>query len=123
MNTQIYDTINDIKDVINNNTNKVNFNLQKSDVYQDLIQKEDKILNILNDIDTKERESKYEYILNAPLHMIVKTLFKTLLEISSELYRNDDIVNLTHIFFKKERIIYTGIILVLIAIILILIKL
>ena len=121
MDTKSYETIKDFKDVIHNRNKDTSFNLEKSDIYQTLMKKEDKILDILSEIDQKDRESKYTFLLSSPLHIIIKKILDTIIDISKEIYDTTDITDIVFILLKKDRLVYTGIIILLFSFFLIII--
>jgi hypothetical protein len=59
--------------------------------------------------------------MNTPVHLIFQKLISTLRTITSEMYNAKDVMDIINIISKKERLIYTGVIFVIIALIMIII--
>lgn len=124
MNTHIYNSYDDIMKIVNNtdeNVDNKNFDLQTEDIYHKLMKKEDKILDVLTDIHQQKQENTLHYFMNTPVHLIFQKLISTLRTITSEMYNAKDVMDIINIISKKERLIYTGVIFVIIALIMIII--
>jgi|TARA_Y100000389_G_C17035953_1_gene305760 hypothetical protein len=124
MNTHIYNSYDDIMKIVNNtdeNVDNKNFDLQTEDIYHKLMKKEEKILDVLTDIHQQKQENTLHYFMNTPVHLIFQKLISTLRTITSEMYNAKDVMDIINIISKKERLIYTGVIFVIIALIMIII--
>lgn len=119
MNNHIKETIESVNKILENKVNN-NYNLEKFDTYQALMNKEEKVLDLINDIYKQKQESKQESksILTAPLHVTIGKTLNIITnvydELSSASTANDVIDSLT----KEERPMYIGIVFVILAIIL-----
>jgi hypothetical protein len=119
MNNHIKETIENVNKILENKVNN-NYNLEKFDTYQALMNKEEKVLDLINDIYKQKQESKQESksILTAPLHVTIGKTLNIITnvydELSSASTTNDVIDSLT----KEERPMYIGIVFVILAIIL-----
>lgn len=124
MNAHIYETVKDIEDIVNEK--KVNnFNLSKADEYQRLMNKEDKMINLLEDMQSskKKQATNYDFLISSPIHVVIFKLYTTILDIISELRHTKELMDILGVFLKKERIVYTGILFVLISILLMFVNL
>lgn len=111
-----YSEYNEIKDI-----------LQKSNVensYQQLMQKEDKVLDTVNQVvkyyrdqDIKEKEFVHQNV-----YSILSKLSETWKEILEEIVVIRSPSDLYHVFTKEDRVIYVGITMVIIALFLFLIE-
>jgi hypothetical protein len=109
MNTYVQETLNDIKDIVNGTRDNRNQSVHKnSDVYQNLMQKEDKVINLLNDIHQHEKEKRFTYLMNTPLHLIVVNLITTLNDIMRDLYHCKTASDMMGVVLQKDRMVYTG---------------
>jgi hypothetical protein len=124
MNAHIYETVKDIEDIVNEKKVK-NFNLSKEDEYQRLMNKEDKMINLLEDMQStkKKSETNYDFIISSPIHVVIFKLYTTILDIISDLKNAKEFMDVFGIFLKKDRIVYTGIIFLLISILLMFVNL
>ena len=126
MNTHIYNSYDDIMKIVNNtdeNVDNKDFDLQTEDIYHKLMKKEEKILDVLTDIHQQKQENTLHYFMNTPFHIILQKLISTLKTIISEMYNAKDVMDIMNIITKKDRLIYTGVIFVIIALIMIIISL
>lgn len=126
MNTHIYNSYDDIMKIVNNtneNVDNKDFDLQTEDIYHKLMKKEEKILDVLTDIHQQKQENTLHYFMNTPVHIIFQKLISTLRTITSEMYNAKDVMDIINIISKKDRLIYTGVIFVIIALIMIIITL
>lgn len=87
--------------------------------YQDVMKKEDKVLDTLNNVtkyyrDDKTRETQF---VNMPVHFVIFRFFNVWLDIYNELINTNfkTIREFTKIFTKEDRLIYIGIFFVLIS--------
>lgn len=125
MNTHIYNSYDDIMKIVNNtdeNVDNKDFDLQTEDIYHKLMKKEEKILDVLTDIHQQKQENTLHYFMNTPVHIILQKLISTLKTIISEMYNAKDVMDIMNIITKKDRLIYTGVIFVTIALIMIIIS-
>jgi hypothetical protein len=125
MNTHIYNSYDDIMKIVNNtdeNVDNKDFDLQTEDIYHKLMKKEEKVLNVLTDIHQQKQENTLHYFMNTPVHIILQKLISTLKTIISEMYKAKDVMDIMNIITKKDRLIYTGVIFVIIALIMIIIS-
>lgn len=125
MNTHIYNSYDDIMKIVNNtdeNVDNKDFDLQTEDIYHKLMKKEEKILNVLTDIHQQKQENTLHYFMNTPVHIILQKLISTLKTITSEMYNAKDVMDIMNIITKKDRLIYTGVIFIIIALIMIIIS-
>lgn len=122
MNTHIYNSYDDIMKIVNNtdeNIDNKDFDLSTEDIYHKLMKKEEKILDVLTDIHNKKQENSLHYFMNTPIHKILQKLINTLQIITAEIYQAKDLIEVMNILIKKDRLIYTGVIFVIIAILMI----
>lgn len=122
MNTQLYEQIQDIEDIIND-TKKQKRRDQKistEDEYTKLINKETKILKLLDDVEeNRQQEKNYvKHFTSAPIHIIIFRIFKTLTDIGHELRKQKNIYEIIDFSLRKERIIYLGLFFMILSIIL-----
>jgi hypothetical protein len=124
MNAHIYETVKDIEDIVNEKKVK-NFNLSKEDEYQRLMNKEDKMINLLEDMQStkKKKETNYDFLISSPIHVVIFKLYTTILDIISDLKNANELMDVFGIFLKKDRVLYTGIIFLLISILLMFVNL
>jgi hypothetical protein len=124
MNAHIYETVKDIEDIVNEKKVK-NFNLSKEDEYQRLMNKEDKMINLLEDMQStkKKKETNYDFLISSPIHVVIFKLYTTILDIISDLKNANEFMDVFGIFLKKDRVLYTGIIFLLISILLMFVNL
>lgn len=125
MNTHIYNSYDDIMKIVNNtdeNVNNKDFDLQTEDIYHKLMKKEEKILDVLTDIHQHKQANTLHYFMNTPVHIILQRLISTLKTIMNEMYKAKDVMDIMNIITKKDRLIYTGVIFVVIALIMIVIS-
>jgi hypothetical protein len=111
--------------IVNNtdeNVDNKDFDLQTEDIYHKLMKKEEKILNVLTDIHQQKQENTLHYFMNTPVHIILQKLISTLKKITSEMYNAKDVMDIMNIITKKDRLIYTGVIFIIIALIMIIIS-
>lgn len=119
-----YRSIQDIVDEMMMNEKKTNKNqkikkksnnLAKPEPYQELMKKEDKMTQLMEDIHNYKvkKENKHDFLLTSPLHVIIYKLFNTINDIGNELRTVTDINDVISIFLKKDRLVYTGIIIVI----------
>lgn len=115
MNTHLYEEIRSIEDIINENGLKKNDTIDVIDPYTKLMKKEDKILNMLNDVHKtkKEKEQSVKYFTSAPIHVIIFKTFKSITNIYNEIGAKDDIFQIVELMLMKENVIYVGISLVI----------
>jgi len=119
MNTHIKETIESINNIIDTKK-KGNYNLETEELYQTLLNKEEKVLDLINDIHMNKLKSKSELesFVSSPLHVIVFKTFKTLSTVLSELMEVSNVYEVVDILVKKEYSTYIGIVFVFFAIIL-----
>jgi hypothetical protein len=96
----------------------------ENDSYSQLMKKEDKVLDTINNVvkyykdeDTKE----YEFV-NKPIIEIFLSFFNTFIDIYTELLNMKKDSNIITIFTKEDRMIYIGILLIVISLFLFYIK-
>jgi|UniRef100_A0A6C0BRI8 hypothetical protein len=127
MNTDINNSYNDVIDIIDNKTDDRSYNrdydLQTEEIYQKLMKKEEKVLDVLNDIHKHKYETTLQFFMNTPIHIILRKIIATGENIYTELYDSHDILDFVKVITKKERLIYTGVIFVLIGLVLTIISL
>jgi len=118
------DKYNDFLKVIQNKYNNVNLNADS--IYDELVKKENNILKTINRVIDfeKDKENKKNF-LNLPLSKIYKNIFHNLNKILEELLKTKNLTTkkFKKIILKEKRIIYLGILLIIIAIYLALIEL
>jgi hypothetical protein len=87
------------------------------DVYEELIKKEDKILDTINRVVnySNEKELKDSEFMNKTITQHIYGLFWTIKGIMGEFYRIKTFQDAKQIFTKDDRIIYIGILLLCIA--------
>ena len=95
--------------------------LEKSeidDTYADLMKKETSVLQTVNNIVQYEKSKpiKKREFLHMSLHEIYTMLFLELPQIAKELERSKTFEDVMRVFFKGHRIIYIGLMLVVISI-------
>jgi hypothetical protein len=118
------DKYNDFLKVIQNKYNNVNLNADS--IYDELVKKENNILKTINRVIDfeKDKENKKNF-LNLSLSKIYKNIFHNLNKILEELLKTKKLTTkkFKKIILKEKRIIYFGILLIIIAIYLALIEL
>lgn len=118
------DKYNDFLKIIQNKYNNVNLNADS--IYDELVKKENSILKTINRVIDfeKDKENKKKF-LNLPLSKIYKNIFHNLNKILEELLKTKNLTTkkFKKIILKEKRIIYLGILLIIIAIYLALIEL
>lgn len=118
------DKYNDFLKIIQNKYNNVNLNADS--IYDELVKKENSILKTINRVIDfeKDKENKKKF-LNLPLSKIYKNIFHNLNKILEELLKTKKLTTkkFKKIILKEKRIIYLGILLIIIAIYLALIEL
>jgi hypothetical protein len=118
------DKYNDFLKIIQNKYDKVNLNADS--IYDELVKKENTILKTINRvIDFEKNKENKKKFLHLSLSKIYKNIFFNLNKILEELLKTNKITikQLKKIFLKEKRIIYLGILLIIIAIYLALIEL
>jgi hypothetical protein len=123
MNTHLYESYKDIEDIINDRGDSDNNDLlEKEETYQKLMNKEDTVLNLLNDMSEKkrEKESKYQYMVSSPVHVVVYRVFNSILDIIKEASEKETYDELFVVIFRKDRIVYLGIFIVVVSLVLML---
>lgn len=126
MNTHLYEEIRSIEDIINDKKPKkrITNNLQIEDEYTTLKNKEEKILNLLEDMHKmKDQDETTHYFTNAPLHVTIFKTFKTMIQIYNDLIKQDDIYKMVDILLNKKNIVYVGTTFVILSILLMFISL
>ena len=73
MNTHLYEEIRSIEDIIKDNKPMRSERITTVDEYTKLINKEDKILDLLNDVYKKNHEevNSPKYFVSSPIHVII----------------------------------------------------
>lgn len=96
--------------------------LAKPEPYQELMNKENKMIELIEDIHQYkvDKENKHKFLLTSPLHVILSRLFDTVNDIGNDLRGVMDFNDIISILLNKERLVYTGIILVVFSIVLLL---
>lgn len=121
MSDYLFNNYKEIKDVFENNDN-----LQKEDIYQKLINKEDIILKSLTNMSNNEQQNKTnlsnKYLLTSPLHLIIKKVFQTINIVIHEISLTSEPSEIFNIILKKDRIIYLGIFCIFISFLLLLLS-
>ena len=103
-------------------TTSKNFMIDKSETYQEIMKKEDRVIDLMEDIHTykKEKDSNYKFLTTSPLYVIIYRLYKTVNDIGKELRNASDFNDVVNILIRTDRVVYTGIVLVLFSIIMLL---
>lgn len=116
MNTHLYEEIKSIDDIIKGNTKKVG-KLAKVDDYTSIMKKEDRVLNMLDDVHQSnlETESLHKYFITTPIHVIIFKTFNILTNIYSEIGSQQDVYQIINLFLKKGNVIYVGVSLVILS--------
>lgn len=119
MNAHIKETIESVNRILENKKMD-NFNLETDEPYQTLMKKEEKVLNLIDDIHKHNVESKniVGTLLASPLHVVVLKTLKTMTEVFSELSEASTAYDVMDAVVKNERVTYVGIVFVFLAIIL-----
>ena len=119
MNAHIKETIESVNRILENKKMH-NFNLETDEPYQTLMKKEEKVLNLIDDIHKHNVESKNTVgtLLSSPLHVVVLKTLKTMTEVFSELSEASTAYDVMDAVVKNERVTYVGIVFVFLAIIL-----
>jgi hypothetical protein len=122
MNNVIYEDYKDIEDIINENYNNRN-DLSKTDVYQTLMNKEEKIIDVLNNMSNykQKKDSTFKYLISSPLNVIVMKVFYNINDLIEDLYDKRNINEIIDTILKKDRLVYVGIFVVVIALLLLLV--
>ncbi len=86
--------------------------------YENLMKKEEKVLDTVNHVikNIKTKESEEKQIIHMSLYQIYNNMFLEIPKIINELYKINNIDDIITILTKNNRLIYLGIILVLISI-------
>jgi hypothetical protein len=111
-----------IEDVINdltiNKSSKSDYTLNTAEPYQQLMQKENKVLELMDDIHKYKVDSQtnYQFLTTSPLHVIIYRLYQTINRIAQELSQVTDVYDIIRVIIKKERLVYTGIVIVLMSV-------
>lgn len=118
------DKYNDFLKIIQNKYE--NINLNSDGIYDELVKKENSILKTINRVIDfeKEKDNKKKFI-HLSLSKIYKNIFNNLNKILEELLKTKKLTTkkFKKIILKEKRIIYLGILLIIIAIYLALIEL
>lgn len=124
MNTHIKETIESVNRILENKKMD-NFNLETDEPYQKLMQKEEKVLHLIDDIHKNNAEAKLigQSLLSSPLHLVVLKTLNTMTEVFGELSEASSAYDVMDSLVKKERATYIGIVFVFLAIILMFVSL
>lgn len=119
MNAHIKETIESVNRILENKK-RDNFNLETDEPYQTLMKKEEKVLNLIDDIHKHNVESRsnVDTLLSSPLHVVVLRTLNTLTDVFNELSEASTMYDVLDAIVKKERATYIGIVFVFLAIIL-----
>jgi hypothetical protein len=114
MNTHIYEEIRSIEEVINDTKShqaSLNHNISTEDDYTKMMNKEDKVLNLFNDIAKSKDQEKNSllFFTSTPIHVVIFKTFQTVVRILNEVKYKNDIYQIIDLILKKENIIYVGI--------------
>lgn len=124
MNVHLYEEIQCVEDLIKDtisqkeNAKKRN-SLNTNDPYTSLMNKEEKVLNMLNDYRKSEddKQSAHKYLLTSPIHVVVFRTFRVLSKIMNDVYDSSGSINdVVSILLRKENVVYVGIFLVTLSI-------
>lgn len=116
MNTHLYEEIRSIEEIINENKTKSE-GLYTEDDYTKLMKKEDKVLDLLDDMKKKKNEesASMAYFLSSPIHVIIFKTFRIIMKIITESCNKNDIFQVIDLILMRENVIYVGIALVIFA--------
>ena len=111
MNTHLYEEIRSIEDIIKDNKPMQSERITTVDEYTKLINKEDKILDLLNDVYKKNNEevNSTKYFVSSPIHVIIFKTFNTITKLINEISKKNDIFQVLDLILSKDNIIYVGI--------------
>ena len=86
----------------------------KDNTYQELMQKEENVLNNVNEIVKNYRDDKFEdkQFVHLSIHEIFHRIFTEIPIIMMEFYTLKDIKDVFKIFTKNDRLVFIGIILI-----------
>lgn len=129
--SHIYAHVKNIEDFINeddntNNTNKAfGAKLATDEIYQTLMKKEEKVLDVINNMTDYKRtkESEAGRFLNMSLHGVVQKTFRVLTELMEALRHKQNTKDVIHEFVKEGRLIYVGLFVVFVSLFLLLLTL
>lgn len=113
--SQIYEHVKHIEDFINESeSERNNMKINTEDVYQKLMNKEDKVLDVINNMTeyNKSKEIQSKLFLNMSLHSLVRTTFKALSELIRDVQTKRTIQDVVKEFLKPERLVYIGLFIV-----------
>lgn len=96
----------------------------EDDNYTKLISKEKDVLNTINDVVKyyRDKDTKEYQFVNKPLIEIYLSFFNTFLDIFNDFINMDKNTNIINIFTKNDRMIYIGILIIVISLFLFYIK-
>lgn len=110
MNELNYSEYKSLIDLINNDdmTNK----------YENLMKKENKVLDTINHVvkNIRSKDEKNKQLINMSLYQIYNNMFLEIPKIIDELYKFNNLNDIINILTKNNRLIYLGILLVIISI-------
>lgn len=110
MNTHIYEEIRSIEEIVNENTpKKMSEKINTEDEYTKLMNKEEKILDLLDEMKNTTNDESTSYFVSSPIHVIIFKTFKTIMNIANEVSNKNDIFQIIDVVLKRENIIYVGI--------------
>jgi hypothetical protein len=121
--SSIYAEVQQIEDFINDDLHRpkvdgYNTKLGTEDVYQTLMKKEDKVLDVINNITDYKRTKEHEGLLfiNMPLHRLLRKMMDTTIDLFHSLKYKKTAKEVVNEFFKKDRSIYIGLLIIIVAI-------
>jgi hypothetical protein len=121
--SSIYAEVQQIEDFINDDLHRpkvdgYNTKLGTEDVYQTLMKKEDKVLDVINNITDYKRTKEHEGLLfiNMPLHRLLRKMMETTIDLFHSLKYKKTVKEVANEFFKKDRSIYIGLLIIIVAI-------
>jgi uncharacterized protein YjhX (UPF0386 family) len=121
--SSIYAEVQQIEDFINDDPHRpkvdgYNTKLGTEDVYQTLMKKEDKVLDVINNITDYKRTKEQEGLLfiNMPLHRLLRKMMDTTIDLFHSLKYKKTVKEVANEFFKKDRSIYIGLLIIIVAI-------
>lgn len=121
--SSIYAEVQQIEDFINDDLHRpkvdgYNTKLGTEDVYQTLMKKEDKVLDVINNITDYKRTKEHEGLLfiNMPLHRLLRKMMETTIDLFHSLKYKKTAKEVVNEFFKKDRSIYIGLLIIIVAI-------
>lgn len=96
----------------------------ESNTYTTLLKKEDKVLDTINNVVKyyKDKDTKEYQFIHKPVIEVFLSFFNTLIDIYTEILNMDKDTNIIDIFTKEDRMIYIGILLIVISLFLFYIK-